>query len=133
MKIFVDTNIFLDLILKRDRFREATVIFNAIEKRAFVGVILDITVLNIDYIAKKQIKDLREFLILVNLVFEIIGGSNEMVKSALEIDNSDLEDNLQYISAKKSKCDLIISNDKDFYSGSIDVVSSLEFVKRYLS
>ena len=33
MKIFVDTNIFLDLILKREHFEKALLIFNAIEKR----------------------------------------------------------------------------------------------------
>jgi predicted nucleic acid-binding protein len=54
MKIFVDTNIFLDLILKRDSFDKALLIFNAIEKRVFQGIIADITLLNIDYIAKKQ-------------------------------------------------------------------------------
>jgi predicted nucleic acid-binding protein len=32
MKIFVDTNIFLDLILKRENFHDALLIFNAIEK-----------------------------------------------------------------------------------------------------
>ncbi len=50
----LDTNIFLDLILKRDDYNSALIILNAIEKRVFEGVIADITVLNIDYIAKKQ-------------------------------------------------------------------------------
>ena len=31
MKIFVDTNIFLDLILKRENFDKSLLIFNAIE------------------------------------------------------------------------------------------------------
>ena len=35
MKIFVDTNIFLDLILKREKFHDALLIFNAIEKKLF--------------------------------------------------------------------------------------------------
>ena len=58
MKIFVDTNIFLDLILKREKFHDALLIFNAIEKKLFEGIILDITILNIDYIAKKQVKNI---------------------------------------------------------------------------
>lgn len=37
MKIFVDTNIFLDLILKRENFDKALLIFNAVEKQLFMG------------------------------------------------------------------------------------------------
>jgi 3'(2'), 5'-bisphosphate nucleotidase len=41
MKLFLDTNIFLDLILKREHFDKALLIFNAIEARLFSGVILE--------------------------------------------------------------------------------------------
>lgn len=132
MKIFIDTNIFLDLILKRDDFDKALLIFNAVEKKLYSAYILDITVLNIDYIANKQVKNIKEFLKLINREFEIIGATNNMIKKALDIDNSDLEDNLQYISAKKSGCDVIVTNDKNFFSNEIQKVSSSEFVQLYL-
>jgi len=132
MKLFLDTNIFLDLILKREHFDKALLIFNAIEARLFSGVILDITILNIDYIANKQVKDVKEFLKLVNNYFEVVGASNEMIEQALKIDNKDLEDNLQYLSAINSKCEIIITNDKSFYTKDIETVSSSEFVQRYL-
>ena len=85
MKIFVDTNIFLDLILKREKFHDALLIFNAIEKKLFEGIILDITILNIDYIAKKQVKNIKDFIKLINSSFSIVGISNEMISKALEI------------------------------------------------
>lgn len=132
MKIFIDTNIFLDLILKRDDCNKALIILNAIEKRVFQGFIADITVLNIDYIAKKQVKEIRDFLGFINSLFEIIGADNKIVEEALNIENSDLEDNLQYILAKKYDCDLIISNDKAFYSKDIQVLTSSDFIKKYI-
>lgn len=132
MKIFVDTNIFLDLILKRENFDKALLIFNAVEKQLFMGVILDITILNIDYIANKQIQDVKEFLNLINIKFEIIGASNNMIEKALKIDNKDLEDNLQCIAALESHCDLIITNDKNFYTNDLLVLTSNDFVKKYL-
>jgi len=85
MKVFIDTNIFLDLILKREYYKEALIIFNAISKDIFKGVILDITVLNIDYISKKQIKNIKDFLIEINRVFEIVGGINILIDKALKI------------------------------------------------
>lgn len=132
MRVFVDTNVFLDVILKREGFEESLIVLNAIEKGIFDGVVLDITILNIDYIAKKQVASIREFLGFVNSVFEVCGASNEMIKAALEMDGKDLEDNLQYICAQKSKCELLISNDKEFVISSIQTFSSAEFVKKYL-
>ena len=133
MKLFVDTNIFLDLVLKRDGYEEAIVIFNAIEKKIYEGVVLDITILNIDYIAKKQVQDLREFLLLINELFEIVGASNSTIKKALQIQNNDLEDNLQYTCAENLKCDLIVTNDKKFYTDEIELISSFDFIDKYLN
>jgi len=132
MKIFVDTNIFLDLILKRENFHDALLIFNAVEKNLFSGVILDITILNIDYIAKKQVKDIKEFIKLINTSFSVVGVSNEMISKALEIQNNDFEDTLQYLGAKDLDSDCIITNDKSFYKADIETLSSSEFVKKYL-
>ena len=132
MKVFVDTNIFLDLILKRENFKEALLIFNSIEKKISRAVVLDITILNIDYIAKKQVKDIRDFLKLVNQHFLVTGATNSMIQSAIEIENKDLEDNLQYLSAKKQNCDLIITNDKGFASHEMQRMTSIEFVDTYL-
>jgi len=127
MKIFIDTNIFLDLILKREKYKEALQIFNAIEQERFEAFVLDITILNIDYIAKKQTKDIRDFLALINRLFKVIGASNGSIKKALELNNNDLEDNLQYITAKDSKCKIIITNDKKFINKDIQLMSSDEF------
>lgn len=132
MKIFVDTNIFLDLILKREHFHDALLVFNAIEKNLFSGVVLDITILNIDYVAKKQVKDIREFIRAVNENFSVSGVSNEMISEALEIHNSDFEDTLHYLSAKNFNCACVITNDKSFYKSDIETLSSSEFVKKYL-
>jgi len=127
MKIFIDTNIFLDLILKREKYKEALQIFNAIEQGRFEAFVLDITILNIDYIAKKQTKDIRDFLALINRLFKVVGASNGSIKKALELNNNDLEDNLQYITAKDSKCKIIITNDKKFINKDIQLMSSDEF------
>jgi predicted nucleic acid-binding protein len=132
MKIFVDTNIFLDLILRRKNFHDALLIFNAVEKNLFSGMILDVTVLNIDYVAKKQVKDIKEFIRLINTNFNVAGVSNEMILQALEIQNNDFEDTLQYLSAKKHDCSCIITNDKSFYKCDIETFSSSEFAKNYL-
>ena len=132
MKIFLDTNIFLDLILKRENYKESLLILNAISKGIFDAFILDITLLNIDYIAKKQVKDIRTFLYELNKNFTVLGADNSIFTMSLELNHTDLEDNVQYISAKKTNCEIILTNDKKFHSPDITTFSSQEFIDKYL-
>lgn len=132
MKILIDTNIFLDLILKRDGFEEALVILNSCNENIFTGFVADITLLNIDYIAFKQVKDVKEFLKVVNETFKVVGADNEIFKLALNLDNNDLEDSVQYICAKKNECKVIVTNDKTFYTGNIKVLNSRDFINEYI-
>ena len=132
MKIFLDTNIFLDLLLNRKECDSAKEIFNAIQNEIFEAYVADITLLNIDYIAKKQTTDIRKFLSYVSDNFNIMGASNRDFENALKIDNADLEDNIQYLLAKKVSCDLIVSNDRSFLQEDIKVVQSDTFVAHYV-
>lgn len=132
MTIFVDTNVFLDLLLQREGHHDALDIFNGIASGKWEAVVLDITILNIDYVAKKQTKDIRKFLHLINKNFKIVGATNLQIAQALEIENHDLEDNVQYVSAIENGCEVIVSNDANFYTKELEVLTSAIFKKRYI-
>jgi predicted nucleic acid-binding protein len=133
MKLFIDTNIFLDILFKRENHISSLKILDAVLYGYFDGTILDITILNIDYIAKKQTKNLNGFLNLIVDNFNIVGANNLELKQALALKHNDLEDSLQYICAKKVGCNLIITNDKKFIKKDIKVLSSLEFIEQIKS
>ena len=66
-------------------------------------------------------------------IYYLIPFSNYEVQQAINImkENTnfkDLEDTLQYVLAKKEGCDLILTNDKNFYSPDIKTISTLEFL-----
>ncbi len=124
MRLFVDTNIFLDLILKREEYRSALELLTACYNRICRGVVADITLLNIDYIASKQNVDVRAFIATIVDGFEVVGADNEICREALHLDNTDFEDSIQYILVKTHGCDLIVSNDKTFYYGEIKVLAA---------
>ncbi|CAA6826540.1 MAG: Unknown protein [uncultured Sulfurovum sp.] len=133
MKIFLDTNILLDLLLEREKFEEALIILNSIERGMNEGIILDITLVNVDYIAKRQKVDATEFLKLIVKNCKVVGANNELSMEALELDNKDFEDSLQYVCAKDERCEQIVTNDKGFYLGELEVVSSSAFVDGFLA
>ena len=55
-----------------------------------------------------------------------------MISKALEIENNDFEDTLQYLSAKVLIVNMLLQNDKSFYKADIKTLSSSEFIEKYL-
>jgi len=132
MKIFIDTNVFLDLLLKRELYNEALEILDGVANGRWSGYVLNITVLNIDYVAKKQMKNIQEFIQLLSGTLTIVGADNAVIEEALSLENSDFEDSVQYIVAKTLACDVIVTNDKNFVKNSeIEVLSSKRFLEKY--
>lgn len=71
----------------------------------------------------------------INQTLTIIEFSNKEIEETCNLmlkDKSykDLEDTIQYIMAKKQKCDMIISNDINFASKDIKLLTSGEFCKQ---
>ena len=132
MKVFLDTNILLDLLLQREKFEEAMIILNSIERGVHEAIILDISLVNVAYIARKQEVDVKGFLKLLIQNCKIVGADNKLSLEAVDLDNNDIEDSLQYVCAKNEGCEKIITNDKGFYVGEIEVVGSEKFVDGFL-
>lgn len=132
MRLFLDTNIFLDLLLQREYEKEALIILNSINRGIHEGILLDITLVNIAYVARKQRVDIEKFLKLILQNCYVVGGNNQMGLDALKLEHHDFEDALQYISAKETACDVVVTNDKGFYIGDLETMSSCVFVEKFI-
>ncbi|MDO8454650.1 MAG: PIN domain-containing protein, partial [Sulfurimonas sp.] len=71
----------------------------------------------------------------INKFCKVIEFSNKEIEKSCSLmrenpEYSDFEDTLQYVLAKKQNCELIISNDKNFYSDDLAILSSEDFYKR---
>lgn len=133
MKLFIDTNIFLDIALDRKDAKDGLILFKAVKNGLFEGVVADITIVNIAYISKRFDSDIKKYLQAIEQSFCITGADNQIIKEALELDNNDLEDSVQYLLALKNGCECVVSNDKSFYRGKLETLNSREFVELYLN
>jgi len=131
MKIFVDTNVFLDILFKRGNYEASLALFKAVKHRIFDGIVADISIINIAYVSRKVEVDIRAYLSLIERHFTVLGADNAVVKDALLLKNNDIEDNVQYLLALYSECDCIVSNDRGFYRGDVEVLGSGTFVEKY--
>ena len=69
-------------------------------------------------------------------IFSIIPFGKEEVERAINLmkqnkNFKDLEDTLQYVLAKKENCELILSNDKEFFSPDIKILNTKEFCENF--
>jgi len=131
-RIFVDGNIIIDIFDKnRPNFLKSTETINkCIEKGIELYTSSDL-ITTIYYVLSKIDKEKAlESIKLISQIFILIPFSNNELNLAINLmiedkKFKDLEDTLQYILAKEMKCDLILTNDKDFYSPDIKIASTI--------
>jgi predicted nucleic acid-binding protein len=137
MKVFLDTNILIDYLLKRHPFYDSA-------KKVF-----DMCLYKIDgYVTPHSLIDVfymlcertdatsdycRETILKLRTVFCVVGENDASVLAAASNDSfSDFEDSMQNESALFSGSDYIITrNKKDFENSTIPVVTADEFMSLF--
>ncbi len=134
IKALIDTNVILDIALKREPFFEyASKVFEKIDDYLLEGYITASSITDIYYIASKQ-KDksqARAFLIGLVQILEVIGVDKDIVIDSLECDVPDFEDAIQIFSAKSNFIDIVITrNANDFALSGMKVLTPQEFIQK---
>jgi len=136
--IFLDANILLDYADKNRIFNKVSTkcIEYCLKENFSLFTSCDL-ITTIYYVVSKQnkIKALEEVQ-RINNFCHVIEFSNTDINQTCDLmledsDYKDLEDTVQYLLAKKSQCDLIVSNDENFVSKSIKLISSYDFCNEH--
>ena len=134
IRIYIDTNIYLNSILNRDDgiSKEILSFLAGVDVELYLN---DISIINIHYIIRKSfdregvIDELRT----IQKENNLVSVDDEVIDSALDSSFKDFEDAVQYFCAKKINAELIITdNVKDFKLSDIRVISAKEFHKKYV-
>ncbi|MEX1014094.1 MAG: PIN domain-containing protein [Candidatus Paceibacterota bacterium] len=133
-KVLFDTNVILDIALKRNSFFDHAVqIFGLTDQGIIQGYITASTITDIYYISKKEKgHDLAlEFISNVIEVVEVIGVDKNIIVNAIKSNFKDFEDAVQASSAASNGIETVITrNVKDFEHSNLKVFSPLEFLKK---
>ena len=139
MKVFIDANIFIDIFnIDRQMHKESLEVYRHLikqESEIYTSCDLITTIYYVDAKRNKNqaLLNIRNIIQTLNIIYFTNHDIEEVCELMLKDKTyQDLEDTLQYILAKKQNCDLIISNDKDFASKDIPVISSGEFYGQIL-
>ncbi len=135
MKILVDTNIFLDILLQRKPlFKDSQRVFKLVENQLAEGFIAPITINNIVYIARKshQQDRIKNFITAMSDTFEICQMNSDIVRQAIKLHFSDFEDALQASMAAAHHCNVIItSNISDYQHSPVPAIAANEFLSQF--
>jgi len=133
-KIFIDTNIVIDLLSRREPFyEEAAGLFSLADKKIIELSISSLTIANTGYTLLRRTNSItaKEILRKLRLIIKILPLDDKIIGIALN-DNSfdDFEDGLQYFTAIENSQDLIITrNLKDFKNSALPVMTARQFLE----
>ena len=130
--VLFDTNIILDIALKRHLFFEdALELFRLIDRKLIVGAVTASTITDIYYISKKEKGHTDSINFVKNLieVIEVIGIDKNVIKQALASDMKDFEDAIQASASQANDIEIILTRNKnDFRNSSLRIATPKEFL-----
>lgn len=135
MNWMIDTNVILDVLLKREHFFEASsAVLRQCENREVQGYVSASAVTDIFYLTRKALGSIDETYRLIDALLNtvrVLTVTNEDVLNALQMKARDFEDCLLATCAKSNRCEGIVTrNKKDFLSFDIPLFTPEEFLER---
>lgn len=131
-RIFLDTNVLLDVFLERDPFcLPAQIIWSQAERKEIRAALSALSVNNIFFIIRKLSSREKAYLAVETLVkiFKVIDTTSSILTLALKARFPDFEDAVQYYSAAKFRAETIISRDPaGFEEGKIPVMDAAQWL-----
>lgn len=135
-RIFIDTNVMIDLLARRAPFyEEAKLIFSLVDIGRYTAVIAPISFSTAAYLLGRKLsfeelsKQLRDF----SSIVEIANIDERIVRKSLSVSSQfhDIEDAMQHYAAIQADCNCIITrNIKDFIHSDIPVYTPKEFLNK---
>ncbi len=120
MNVLIDTNLVLDVLLKREPWlADSERVWQACDEQRMTGYLLASTLTDIFYIARKILgrQAAREAVELCLTTFAICPLDQTVLEQALLLPGADFEDNVQIAAATHSGLDAIVTRNPNDFSG----------------
>jgi len=133
MRILIDTNVALDILLQRQPwYPNAALVFGFTQRNYIESYISASAITDIFYVAKKDLgkSGARAALKILLQVFRPATVTDSHIYQALEAEWDDFEDSIQFIVGEGLSVDYIVTrNTQDFSPGNIPAVTPERFIQ----
>ena len=131
-KVFVDTDVCLDLLSGRKPFNKtAEIFFSLADNRKVKIYVSSLSFSNIDYVLRSQYSSThsRQLIGKFKTLVHVLPVDSKTIDLAIASDFNDFEDAIQYSCAIENNLSTIITrNIKDYKKASIDVLTPETFI-----
>ncbi len=134
-KVFLDSDIILDVLLEREEFYEASAKLLDLGDLKKINLFTSsIVAANIYYILRRELKSNKKALDCIKDLIDIIkvlAVDEEIMKAAMKTGFFDFEDSIQYIVVKNNGLDYLVSrNKKDYKKADMKVLNADEILAK---
>jgi len=133
--VFIDLNILLDVLQKRDPFYETSARLMAlIETGKIKGYLASHSITTLFYLIKKDRSTAEARATITNILqfMKVAAVDQSTIEQALNLDYPDFEDAVQMISAVQCKADYFITrNCKDYQPPLLSVLQPVDFLSTF--
>ena len=133
MRLFIDTNVLLDVLARREPFYEdSAAVWSLAEQGKVEGLVSAVSFTNVFYMVRRWAggDTAREAMRLLRDAFTAVACDLRIINQAIDSDLSDFEDAVQYFSAVHAGTDCILSRNPDDFPRrpAVPVFSPTEFL-----
>jgi len=132
VNLFLDTNVLIDLIDKREPFyNDIAIIASMAENKDFKLAASSLSFVNTVYVVSRSIEEklVLEALKKFRIICDVSNVDEIVIDKSLISNFNDFEDAVQYFSALHHKSDIILTrNKKDFKNSEIPTMTPSEFL-----
>ncbi len=132
MRIFVDTNVLLDVLAERKGFyADSARVWTLAETGRTTGFVSALSVPNLFYILARRAgrKRARAIVGMLRDIFALAALDEQIINQAADADMRDFEDAIQFFSALRVGARVLVTrNAKDFPAGDLPIQTPVEFL-----
>lgn len=131
-KVFVDTDIILDLLSERGPFyMHSAMLFSKADKGEIKLFVSSLSFANLNYMLSRQYSadQARKKLLKFKTLVTVLAVNDKIIDLALSSDFKDFEDGIQYFTSTENSIKIILTrNLRDFKTSEIPVMTAEQFL-----
>ena len=136
MRVFLDTNILIDIVLNRKPWVEAELVLLELSRQKKLSLVAsDISFVNLAYVLRKAMSSTDMYSTMTDMLkyISVAAAGESIIREAVSLRWKDMEDCVQYLSARQAGTDCIISrNVTDFVEADLPVMTPVEVLSTIL-
>lgn len=133
MKLLIDTNVILDMVLKRKEYPTCMELFRKVMASGITAYLTASSITDLFYIVRKETHHTGQTYTIMENIFKLVAilpVTEQDIQNAFQQKWPDFEDCVQYMTGKNNHIDYIITNNpRDYTNALLPVMTPANYIE----